>query len=531
MLEKLETEYIGKLLQFTQEVKESLRTPGTGGSVFGKAVHFLAQPPPEIFGPESETVTPEILPEKFISSTNVTTALTPNPSNLTAGQMSSFGNVTGTPISPLGAVTVAPISPLGNVAAASSSPLGTVAVTSVLPSWNVMAAPTPLIANPTSTTTSSPMNSSPPSAPPPVTRPASPTSRDAPTASSRLPPLPVLAAPETPTTDVRSSLSSSSSSPSSSSSSPPPIPPRPQRNVTPSTALPTTRFVIPRPQPRPSKTPASTTRAKLLQFSEKTRFNVKCPRDRHEPCIIDLKILSNGLILLADYENKCVKLFTQKGMHISSLDLGENPRGVAVMHPSYAKSDGVHVAVTLPGNNSIVILNVTSMGCTKGITITTRNPYRAISAWTDPTSLVVGNLGGAGVDLQSSSKSRYFRPINYQLHPCHMSPSELIHVVMATQQGTIAKVNVTNKDVVFERKVPQVEDPSSVTVLPSGEILVADCLSRSLHLLRRDGRWLSLLWRHPAGGQCEDQLSSVSCDGEICVTCTWHGPAYILRCD
>ncbi|GFR91689.1 hypothetical protein ElyMa_004334500 [Elysia marginata] len=107
---------------------------------------------------------------------------------------------------------------------------------------------------------------------------------------------------------------------------------------------------------------ASTTRAQIPRiFREITRFSVSCPGDEREPRILDLKVLPDDLVVMADYGNACLKLFTKQGKHISSMKLDGRPRHLAVMHPAYSRT-GVNVAVTLPEDNTILVVQLTASG-------------------------------------------------------------------------------------------------------------------------------------------------------------------------
>ncbi|GFR91693.1 hypothetical protein ElyMa_004334600 [Elysia marginata] len=159
----------------------------------------------------------------------------------------------------------------------------------------------------------------------------------------------------------------------------------------------------------------------------------------------------------------------------------------------------------------------------------TKCPYSSVTTTADPHALAVGKFRSGGVDLITTT-GQLSHQLDPLLPPSHMEASKFgRYVFMTTDRNTIAKLELVDQAVEFDSTVREIKCPDGLAVLPTGEIVVADFLSRSLHLLQPNGKWLGRLWHHPADGEVGDRLSSVSCDDEVCVTCTWQGPAYVLQ--
>ncbi|GFO22531.1 hypothetical protein PoB_004903600 [Plakobranchus ocellatus] len=85
-------------------------------------------------------------------------------------------------------------------------------------------------------------------------------------------------------------------------------------------------------------------------------------------------------------------------------------------------------------------------------------------------------------------------------------------LVFSTDNETIARVQVDSGTFVFDKSVPQINNPFGVAIESDGSILVIDKSSKTLHRVSSKGNWIEQLWSVPSDGDQEDELLSVSVD-------------------
>ncbi|GFS18138.1 hypothetical protein ElyMa_003256300 [Elysia marginata] len=61
-----------------------------------------------------------------------------------------------------------------------------------------------------------------------------------------------------------------------------------------------------------------------------------------------------------------------------------------------------------------------------------------------------------------------------------------------------------------------------------GSCVMADSMTRSLHLISPHGGWVSQVWAHPGGADDKDELISVSILDNTVLCCTLYGTAFVL---
>ncbi|GFN81169.1 hypothetical protein PoB_000767500, partial [Plakobranchus ocellatus] len=93
----------------------------------------------------------------------------------------------------------------------------------------------------------------------------------------------------------------------------------------------------------------------LNDARQRADFTVKVTADKHRPGIEDVQLLPGGRLLLADWNNMCVKLFDTQGQHLHTLECRSEPCSLAVLDSSSIRHT---VAVTLPDCRGIDILEV-----------------------------------------------------------------------------------------------------------------------------------------------------------------------------
>ncbi|GFR92488.1 hypothetical protein ElyMa_000868900 [Elysia marginata] len=95
----------------------------------------------------------------------------------------------------------------------------------------------------------------------------------------------------------------------------------------------------------------------IQSLSQRLSFTVGADSDNHAPNIVDLKLLPGGLVLVADGNNECVKLFNSQGQFMDSQTLDGKPRRIAVLNPT--STCDWDLALTLAGKYQIVFIKVT----------------------------------------------------------------------------------------------------------------------------------------------------------------------------
>ncbi|GFO02676.1 hypothetical protein PoB_002918100 [Plakobranchus ocellatus] len=114
--------------------------------------------------------------------------------------------------------------------------------------------------------------------------------------------------------------------------------------------------------------------------------------------------------------------------------------------------------------------------------------------------------------------------------PRYMDIIEDGGLVCSTMYNTIATVQVDTGTVVFDKLVPQINNPSGVAITSDGSILVTDGDNKTLHLVSSQGDWIKQLWSVLSDGDQDDELYAVSTDGSVCVCGTERGSVYKLDC-
>ncbi|GFO17759.1 hypothetical protein PoB_004426400 [Plakobranchus ocellatus] len=108
--------------------------------------------------------------------------------------------------------------------------------------------------------------------------------------------------------------------------------------------------------PPPTAPSASALSRPLKDVRQRNTFDAKIRADQSTLYIRDVQLLPGGRLLLADYNNECVKLFDTQGQHLHTLECRSEPYRLAVLDSSSIRHT---VAVTLPRCSGIDILEVT----------------------------------------------------------------------------------------------------------------------------------------------------------------------------
>ncbi|GFN89311.1 hypothetical protein PoB_001581700, partial [Plakobranchus ocellatus] len=93
---------------------------------------------------------------------------------------------------------------------------------------------------------------------------------------------------------------------------------------------------------------------KAIEGRQRNSFSAKIT-DQRTPEVLDVQLLPGGRLVLADYNNECVKLFNTQGQHLHTLECRSGPLCLAVLDSSATSQT---LAVTMPHCPGIDILEV-----------------------------------------------------------------------------------------------------------------------------------------------------------------------------
>ncbi|KAK3759980.1 hypothetical protein RRG08_006447 [Elysia crispata] len=259
----------------------------------------------------------------------------------------------------------------------------------------------------------------------------------------------------------------------------------------------------------------------IQSLRQRTTFSCKIHSDNKRPDVFDIKLLPCNLILLADSNNNCVKLFDTQGQYISTGFFSTfPPRRIAVMDRT--SNNSWAVAVTFPDCSTIEMLKVTTAGIKHQKTLST-SPYYAIAA-IDPKTLAVGYVNGAGIDIINLS-GHVLRQISLSTNPSYMeaTPDQCL-VITHKSLNIIVKLKIADGKIVHSLTVPQMKNPRGITRHHDGTCVVSDKKSGTLHLYNTGRGWLKTLWCHPAA----HIMSGVSLFNGTCVCSTYNGSVFVM---
>ncbi|KAK3756661.1 hypothetical protein RRG08_051524 [Elysia crispata] len=325
----------------------------------------------------------------------------------------------------------------------------------------------------------------------------------------------------------------SPSQPPSTSLSPTPVPNPPMGQM----SLPSSKYRLTGSQPKVASSPTSTSSGTSTPASKPTQnwhpnalmerrhFSVSIEGDTATPDVTDVKLLPEGLIVIADTSNCCVKLFNTQGRYIFSLKFDHPPVSLVVFDTEAKKK--WEVGVSVQGTHSISILEVTSSVIRKLYTIETKRKCACQTlAAIERNSLAVGYQNVKGIDSINMAGN-----ITLTLSP-NIKPSSLAATVdgckiMCTSGSEVVRLSSDGREL-FKSEVSPIKKPSGITILRD-KLIIAD--KKNLHLAKTtdDDRvtYIHKLWSLP-DDMNSDSIESVSTDPEICVCSTKSGIVFVL---
>ncbi|GFO06009.1 hypothetical protein PoB_003251400 [Plakobranchus ocellatus] len=217
-----------------------------------------------------------------------------------------------------------------------------------------------------------------------------------------------------------------------------------------------------------------------------------------------------------------------EGKLLHYLPCNHSPHCVTVVDTSSTPSSRHTLAVSLPFEKTIDILEVTDQRIQVNKSLKVNEEYSALAAMNNKT-LAVGNLEeDSRVDILSLN-GQLLCSISSASCPFRMITTTSAELIFSSwENGSIVKVNSFDGRVIFDIKVPQIANPSGITIVSDDSLLVADFKKLSLHLVSSGGRWLRQVWTAPSTSAKDDKLRGVSIESSLCVCVTRRGFAYVL---
>ncbi|KAK3793232.1 hypothetical protein RRG08_049944 [Elysia crispata] len=175
---------------------------------------------------------------------------------------------------------------------------------------------------------------------------------------------------------------------------------------------------------------------------ERTNFHAKDFDESWTPGIEDVLLVSEKLMLQSVYSNNSVKLFTEQDDHLHSLEVNGSPLRLALIDSGPGNT--WKVAVTLPSDRRIALLEVTPDSVTQLTSIQTSGLCYAITA-VDTATLAVGYHDHPGIDMIDMT-GRVLRRLGQSLHPRYMTVTQDGCLFMSTRDNKVAKTAVLKNE-------------------------------------------------------------------------------------
>ncbi|GFN94203.1 tripartite motif-containing protein 56 [Plakobranchus ocellatus] len=216
--------------------------------------------------------------------------------------------------------------------------------------------------------------------------------------------------------------------------------------------------------PSPTGATASALSRPLKGGRQRADFTVKLTADESTPDIKDVQLLPGGRLVLADINNRCVKLFDTQGQHLHTLVCRSQPYRLAVLDSSVTSHT---VAVTLPNCPGIDILEVGVNNIKVKRTLQTSRRYWTVAAVNNHTLAVGVGYPYPAIDLIDQD-GRVLRQICSSVRPWYMDITEDGYLMCSTHDYKIARVEVGPGTVVFNKSACPQHGVLRLTDSPSG---------------------------------------------------------------
>ncbi|KAL3864956.1 hypothetical protein ACJMK2_006597 [Sinanodonta woodiana] len=250
--------------------------------------------------------------------------------------------------------------------------------------------------------------------------------------------------------------------------------------------------------PQPSKLPSFLTQSKEVSFAKRQvkdldRIFCKHPDDESDCCISGCCYLADGKIVLADWNNRCVKLLDKFFNVVSRLVLPQSPWDVT-------KIDDEKVAVTVPGEKSVFVLtyvkNLQIFGSFEtrcecwGITFVDHKFVITCDPSSATPSLTFFSLDGKEIKCITNDKdgTPLFRC------PNHVITNQIQTLIFVSDCGSniVTCLNVEG-EVKFRYRHNKLDYPTGMTTDCQENVYICGMNSHNIHVITGEGMFLRIL--------------------------------------
>ncbi|KAL3864955.1 hypothetical protein ACJMK2_006596 [Sinanodonta woodiana] len=250
--------------------------------------------------------------------------------------------------------------------------------------------------------------------------------------------------------------------------------------------------------PQPSKLPSFLSQSKEVRYAKRQvkdldRVFCKHPDDESNCCISGCCYLADGKIVLADWNNRCVKLLDKFFNVVSRLVLPQSPWNVA-------KIDDEKVAVTVPGEKSVYVLtyikNLKTFGSFEtrcecwGITFVEHKFVITCDPLSEIPSLKFFSLDGN--EIKSIKNEKKGTPL-FKC-PSHVITNTIHTLIFVSDCGTnlVTCLNLEGK-VKFQFRHEKLDYPTGMTTDCQANVYICGKNSHNIHVITEEGVFLRIL--------------------------------------
>lgn len=259
------------------------------------------------------------------------------------------------------------------------------------------------------------------------------------------------------------------------------------------------------------------------------RIHCRMEKDTYRFGIEDVKLLPDGHFLVADRRNQCVKLFSSQGRRVNSIMVPEC-YFLAVMDPN--STAPWTVAVSTGANNvsakSITVMEVKPPEIEQVKAFQLKKDVFSIAAIDKDTLAVVYVSSSHGICLLNLTNGvQRLLKGSESLGTRTMTATDNGHLVVITEDETVAKINILENSIVFNRKVSNIEDPFTISSLEDRHCILSNRNTDSLHLITAEGGWVKKLWALP-DGKGRKMFWGVSATEDLCLVWLENGEVFLF---
>lgn len=252
-------------------------------------------------------------------------------------------------------------------------------------------------------------------------------------------------------------------------------------------------------RPSPSKLPGFLSNSTETDFSRKElgkfeRHDGSSEKDANSCCFSGATYVNGGRIVVADWNNSCLKLLNNKGLLVQRLELSNNPWDVKP-HPD------IGVIVTVPGEQKIYMVRFdkgtleldsyfdTDCECW-GLAVLEDKLAVTCDPWSKTSSVKIYSMTGKLLSFyqKESSGAALFA------YPSHITSDTYQQILYVTDARKHMVIAVTlDGCVLFRYSNDYLSGPSGVATDSQGNIYVCGKESQNIHQITKNGELIRII--------------------------------------